>query len=92
LAQTALQNAIDDDRRCILDIQCAPWTSIPFWEKCGFRIYRENYAYMLLPRELELPDRGRVVDVTISLHSDPDQHYPDSGVPRAVERTTASYI
>ncbi|AZO32529.1 GNAT family N-acetyltransferase [Mesorhizobium sp. M1B.F.Ca.ET.045.04.1.1] len=59
LALAALKQAVEDDRRCILDIQCAPLTSIPFWEKLGFRIRFENYAYMPLPKALDVPDSLR---------------------------------
>ncbi|MER9336630.1 GNAT family N-acetyltransferase [Mesorhizobium sp. M0293] len=89
LAEDALQRAIDDDRRCILDIECAPWASIPFWEKIGFRIYSQNYAYMLLPKILKLPERGTEADVTISLYRDPDQHSPEGSVPQAVFKPKA---
>ncbi|WP_315923219.1 GNAT family N-acetyltransferase [Mesorhizobium sp. SP-1A] len=89
LAQAALQREIDDDRRCILDIECAPETSIPFWEKFGFRIYAERYAYKVLPKTLELPGSGVGVDVTISLYRDPDQHYPSTSTPHAVFKPKA---
>jgi GNAT superfamily N-acetyltransferase len=53
---------------CILNIQCEPPSSIPFWEKMGFVIYTEKYkkyGYQILEKKLPLPDDGKSVNVII---------------------------
>jgi GNAT superfamily N-acetyltransferase len=88
LAEMALQQAIADDV-CVLEIQCAPATSIPFWERLGFNIYSENYATRTLSKQLTLPISGEEVDVEIRVHRDPDQHHPDTSTPTHVYKPRA---
>lgn len=50
--------AKDED---ILYIECKPSSSIPFWQRMGFRIIPathtgKNYAYRIVPRQLPLPE------------------------------------
>jgi hypothetical protein len=59
LAEWAIERCINDDL-CVIQIGCAPETSVPFWEKMGFTVVfgRENaagiYAYRILPRTFEI--------------------------------------
>ena len=70
LVRYALELARKSNAVCI-DIECAPYTSIPFWEKIGFRLYGENRAYLLLERQLSLPANGEPICVKI-------RFYPES--------------
>jgi GNAT superfamily N-acetyltransferase len=88
LAEAGMQQAIADDV-CVLEIQCAPATSIPFWEHLGFKVYSENYATRVLPKLLTIPDIGENVDVEIRIHHDPDQHAPDTSVPTHIYKPGA---
>ena len=80
LAEEGLRQAIADDDVCVLDIQCAPSSSIPFWEGMGFTIYSGDYASRNLPRTLALPAAGKDVELEIREHLDPAQHYPETSI------------
>ena len=59
----------NSDRRCLY-IECTPDISIPFWKKQGFTIYAENYAYFIIDEELNLPNKGQPVDISIKLYEE----------------------
>lgn len=53
---------------CVIQFECAPETSIPFWQHMGFRMYRPDRAYMLLPKAHELSPEGARADVKITFY------------------------
>lgn len=72
--EAGLQEAVDLDIS-MLEIECAPATSATFWQRMGFTLFSERYAFMEIPKTYELPTGGSEVDVVISFHIDPDQQY-----------------
>jgi GNAT superfamily N-acetyltransferase len=78
LVERAIRAEQDRDERCILEFQCAPETSVPFWKHLGFAIFEQHgqtYGRMILERALRVPN-GEVVSVLVEHHWDPAQHYP----------------
>lgn len=72
-AEKALKNAYDRGNALVY-IECAPSSSIPFWEKMGFTVVgnavsisNKNYAYRLLPRKLHMPE-GEPINYSIKLY------------------------
>lgn len=53
---------------CVIDIECAPWTSIRFWQRMGFTPFGNHRAYMVLPRVFDLPAGAPEVSVKISFY------------------------
>jgi hypothetical protein len=51
---------------CVIEIECAPWTSATFWQRMGFTLYREHRAYMLLPTQFDVPAGAPEVPVRIT--------------------------
>lgn len=58
------------EKQCILQIQCKPSTSIPFWKRMGFCLYDHtyNYAFRILEYKHELPEDGTPVSVEINFY------------------------
>lgn len=59
----------------VLQIECKPSTSIPFWERMGFTIVQGKYGrnatgYRVLSKELEQPQGGVSASVVISFYSE----------------------
>ena len=58
--------------KCIIKIQCAPDTSVPFWRKMGFYIERSHnhmtYGYCVIKKIIELPKEGNDVYAVISFY------------------------
>jgi GNAT superfamily N-acetyltransferase len=78
LVARALTIAREHDGRCVLEFQCAPETSAPFWQHMGFKIFEQHgntYGQMTLERSLPVP-AGEMVSVLIERHWDPSQHSP----------------
>lgn len=78
LVERAIRAERDRDKRCILEFQCAPETSVPFWKHLGFAIFAQHgqtYGRMILERAHPVPT-GEVVSVLVERHWDPAQHYP----------------
>ena len=50
-----------------IGIQAAPISSKEYWTKMGAVIYTEDEAFIEIPKRLETPTDGKVVDVKISL-------------------------
>lgn len=62
----------------VIKFECAPETSIPFWQHMGFQMYRPDRAYMLLPKVYELPLGAPGAEVKISFY--PEQVKYGEGV------------
>jgi GNAT superfamily N-acetyltransferase len=55
---------------CILDIECAPPTSIPFWRRFGFTMYpNSTFGYRFIEKSLRIPKGSSPVDAVIKLYS-----------------------
>ncbi len=68
LVEYRIKEARENDR-CLLQIQCKPQSSIPFWEHMGFCLYgNENYAFKLLEKKLVLPINGTPCQLNISFY------------------------
>jgi len=78
LVRYALELARDSNTVCI-DIECAPYTSIPFWKKIGFQLFGENRAYLLLEKQLSLPTNGESIDIKICFY--PESRMWEKGTP-----------
>jgi GNAT superfamily N-acetyltransferase len=72
-AEHALQRAFDRGN-AVVQIQCAPYASIHFWQKMGFRLlvsedglHTSNHAYKKLSRKLDMP-KGESVPFKIQLY------------------------
>ncbi|MET3384188.1 hypothetical protein [Variovorax paradoxus] len=81
--------AKDED---ILYIQCKPSTSIPFWQSMEFRMINathtgKNYAYRIVPRQLELPE-GSPAQVRIEFFAEDRKWSP--GLPPFAAYTPAA--
>lgn len=58
---------------CVLEIECSPRTSIPFWKKMGFTMFpfnevTQDRAYLVLDRSFPLPDDRPPVNVSIAFY------------------------
>ncbi len=51
-------------------VQCAPESSIPFWEKMGFNFYTEDRAFKIIPKTLTVPGNTKPADVKIQFYSE----------------------
>jgi len=49
----------------VIEIECAPHTSINFWKAMGFEIYAANRAYLIISKSYDLPSDLPVVKVKI---------------------------
>jgi len=69
----------------IIKVQCNPDSSIPFWKKLGFSMYEDrfsnytpqednNYGFLLLEKNFELPTNKKNVDVEIRFYSENKLH------------------
>lgn len=76
LADYMIQQAVEADVP-VIEIECAPETSIPFWEGKGFTIFRDQYAYKIIEKRNALPD-GRPVSVRIGFY--PERYKRDQTV------------
>ena len=56
------------NNKCLLQIQCQPFSSIPFWKHMGFRLYSLTDAYMILSKKHNLPIDGIAIPVTINFY------------------------
>lgn len=60
------------DGTCVLNIECNPPSSIPFWKKMGFTMFSEDdddwesHAFMVLNKCFELPNDLPPVSVSLS--------------------------
>lgn len=76
LVKRAVKQAEDRDERLLL-VECAPITSVPFWERMGFTRLGQRHAYRMLPIKHELPPEAPRVDVTIRFYPEDKKWYPD---------------
>lgn len=72
-----------------IEFECAPKSSIPFWQHMGFQMYRPDRAYMLLPKVYELPPGAPGAEVKITFYPEQVQYREDvaslmMATPRAV--------
>jgi GNAT superfamily N-acetyltransferase/uncharacterized protein YozE (UPF0346 family) len=49
-------------------IECAPLSSIPFWNHMGFKFYTNKHAYILLDKKNSLPENGKAIKVDIKFY------------------------
>ena len=53
----------------LLLIECTPCSSIPFWERMGFRLFgTKNHAYRILHKHNTAPKRGNAMAVTLRFY------------------------
>lgn len=53
---------------CVIDIECSPRTSIPFWQRMGFTPYGKNRAYMILSKTYPLRSDAPTAEVRIAFY------------------------
>ncbi|TAK63401.1 MAG: GNAT family N-acetyltransferase [Methylobacter sp.] len=86
IVQYCIELALQQDEM-VLEIECKPSSSIPFWEAMGFTIIKGEFGetakgFKVLSKELALPPGGRPALVTIS--SFPEESKWREGVPAIV--------
>jgi GNAT superfamily N-acetyltransferase len=89
-AEHCIRQALQKDE-CLLSIQCAPDTSIPFWQHMGFTTYEKagaTFGYRILEKALPLPTDARPVDVTIRFFAE-ERKWDPSTPPLAAVRPAA---
>lgn len=64
LAEFWLREAKQRDL-CVLEIECEPRTSIPFWQAMGFELYADNHAFKIIEKTFDLPDDTQEIAVVI---------------------------
>lgn len=90
LFEASLERARKDDVN-VLHGQCAPETSLGFWEKMGFERYQDRHqpdyvmVRMVIPRKFELPTDIPRANVTITFYPEESQYYGRSDVPPIVQ-------
>lgn len=52
----------------VVDIECEPSSSVPFWKKMGFHFYSDVQAYRLLERSFRLPENGELIEIEVSFY------------------------
>ena len=67
LVEYGKTNALNSDIS-VLNIECSPMSSIPFWEKMGFTIYEDNKAYFILEKKLEVNNDGDLIPIEINFY------------------------
>lgn len=68
LVTSALEDCVSQDVHMIY-IQCAPKTSLPFWQAMGFaRIGESEFAHLTIPKDLTVPEDGSDVCVAINFY------------------------
>jgi GNAT superfamily N-acetyltransferase len=77
LVEYALDRARSSDNYCI-NIECAPETSIPFWQHMDFKLYNRNHAYLIIEKSLPLPKVGEPVDIEISFYPESKKWEPET--------------
>lgn len=80
LAEFALEQVRASDA-CYVRIECSPRTSIEFWKRMGFKLFRPDdpdchRGYMLFEKEYRVP-AGPREHVVIRLFPELANHYPD---------------
>jgi Acetyltransferase (GNAT) family len=51
----------------VLEIECRPESSFPFWKRMGFTLYgNENHAYRIVEKTFNLPARAARISVAFS--------------------------
>ena len=95
LFSASLRRSIDDNVN-VLRVECAPSTSLGFWQKMGFEQYHDRYrpssllARMILDREFELPEGLPSSEVRVSFFPEAAGYgYQDKQIPPIVEWTVA---
>jgi GNAT superfamily N-acetyltransferase len=76
LVERAVERSEDRDEHLLL-VECAPITSVPFWEGMGFTRVGEKHAYRVLPVKHELPPGAARIDVTIRFYPEEKKWHPD---------------
>lgn len=58
-----------NDCQPLLEIECKPETSIPFWMRMGFQLTKRkngrNHAWRVVEKKLILPEQGKSADVVV---------------------------
>ncbi|MEH2469300.1 GNAT superfamily N-acetyltransferase [Nitrobacteraceae bacterium AZCC 2161] len=92
LFEASIARAIDDDV-VVMQGECAPATSLPFWQKHGFERFLDLRApdkvtvRRILSKALELPSAGRSVSVVVGFYPESSQYGQGNDVqPIAVHR------
>ncbi|WP_372399828.1 GNAT family N-acetyltransferase [Azospirillum sp. HJ39] len=94
LAEFAIALLREQDA-CVVEIECAPRTSIPFWRRMGFTPYAGNRAYMLLGKSSRLPQGAPAADVRIAFYPESAKWQKDVeplmvATPQAVRESVVS--
>lgn len=94
LAEFAIELFREQDA-CVIEIECAPRTSIPFWRRMGFTPYAGNCAYMILDKGYRLPPDAPAADDRIAFYPEPARRRKDVeplmvATPRAVRESAIS--
>ncbi len=81
LAQHMIQMFTDQDEVSVIELQCEPETSIPFWRKMGFTHYRSqgrDRAYRVVEKTWPVDPDAPVVDVRIAFFPESAKCRPDT--------------
>jgi GNAT superfamily N-acetyltransferase len=90
LVEHCIEEARKNDNP-FLFIDCEPRSSIPFWKRMGFSMFKgengENFGYRVLSKKYKLP-AGQPIDVTIRFYSE-DRKWNERVEPRSSFDVTA---
>lgn len=81
LAQHMVQRFMDQDEVCVIELQCAPETSIPFWRKMGFTHYRgqgEDRAYRIVEKTWPVDPAAPAIEARIGFFPESVKWKPDT--------------
>lgn len=69
LAKFCEEQAKQNGKTAVLEIECAPSASIPFWQKMGFTLHKDGYhAYKILPKKNELSAAMPPANVQVNVY------------------------
>jgi GNAT superfamily N-acetyltransferase len=98
MLEASIARALDEDVN-VLDVECAPRTSLTFWQKHGFERYGDMSdwgkltARRFLPRSFDLPPELPRVPVTITFYPERVKYSRDEEVePLAVHQVSGEYL
>lgn len=62
----------------VINIECMPETSIPFWEHMGFSLYTRKKAYFILEKKLEINNIGVLTTVELNFYPEYKKWKPET--------------
>lgn len=90
LVEFGINKIVNEDEEFAISLECAPSKSKFFWQKMGFTIYNEKYAYKLIEVDLDFDGNGIEVSVEVNFYPEDKLYGRDASVhPIKSVRTTA---